>query len=152
MSSIVATTKTQRDLNEIMNFLNANLQNTDASGSGNFWNNSDLTPTYNAVPTDTETHFQLSRAKENGVINRLHSHHRLAFTLRLKESTGGLLFDMTTTAGKVRCWNLGQIRFLSNKKDTTKVSNHNEVEFWVGGEQVNKSDTEKIIKAIKNNV
>lgn len=156
MTSIVTTTTTQRELNEIMNLINSGLQDGGNLKSGNFWANTDLSASYSAVPDDTETHFQLSRAAENGVIDRIQSYHRpLAFTIRAKKNSGGLFKPMNPkTAAKIRCWNLGQIRFLANEGTTTKISNRNEVEFWMGGgsERIPSSERETIIENIESKI
>lgn len=139
-----------------MNLIKSSLQDSGNLKSGNFWDNTDLSASYNAVPNDTETHFQLSRADENGVINRIQSHHRpLAFTIRAKKNSGGLFKPMNPgTAAKIRCWNLGQLRFLANEGDATKVSNRNEVEFWMGGgsERIPSSERETIIDNIESKI
>lgn len=156
MGSIVTTTKTQRELNEIMNLIRSALQDSGNFKSANFWDNTDLSPTYSAVPDATETQFQLSRAQENGVLDRIHSYHRpLAFTVRTKKNSGGLFKPMNPkTASKIRCWNLGQIQFLSNKGDTAKISNHNKMELWMGGgsEQISSGERETIIENVKSKI
>jgi hypothetical protein len=151
-----ATKRIQSDISDVFSHLEGLIPKSDNINKKNshYWDNEGLHPDNSAIPSTTQTHFQLKRGKKNGVLDRIKNYHKpLAFTINTTKNSSGPFKPMNPpVALKIRFWNLSQIEFLAHES-AEEIRNNTEFELWVGAYDSSSSIRETrddIIEAYKS--
>lgn len=114
----ITTIRVDRDLHDVKSRVSDVHRHYVSRYSGNhYWKNSALAPDSDSIPSETKTHFYLKQADDRGTLEEI------------QEFTDPLVFTSNSKKTKIRCWDVGKIRSLSQDSPVSQSSD--EYEVWV---------------------
>jgi hypothetical protein len=84
-----------------------------------YWDNSDLYPNYESIPSETKTQFVLKQAQNNNTLEQIQEHFE------------PLVFTSNSGSIKLRVWKLSEIKSIAKNGSADGSARTKEFEVWI---------------------